>query len=70
MLKPLSNELNDRPTPPDAPSDFLRHLQGRLGLDEQTAAQKLQSWLFTYQPGPTALERALERRERDETVAA
>ncbi len=44
-------------TTPGAP-DFLAHLQQRLGLDELTAAEKLQLWLAAYQPGPAALQRA------------
>lgn len=74
MTKPgqrlLSSELNNQPASADAPTDFLRHLQGRLGLDEPTAAEKLQTWLLSYQPGPTALRRAVGDCECDETVAA
>jgi hypothetical protein len=66
----LSSELNNQPAPADAPTDFLRHLQGRLGLDEPTTAERLQSWLLSYEPGPAALQRASGKRECDETVAA
>lgn len=70
MIKPGQRLLPPQPTPADAPTDFLRHLQGRLGLDEPTAAEKLRSWLLSYQPGPTALRRAVGKCESDETVAA
>ena len=66
----LPSELNNQPAPADAPTDFLRHLQGRLGLDEPTAAEKLQSWLLAYEPGPRALRRAFGETECDDTVAA
>jgi hypothetical protein len=73
MIKPgqrlLTPERNDPPAAADAPTDFLSHLQGRLGLDESTAAKKLQNWLLSYEPGPTALRRAVGD-DCDETVAA
>jgi hypothetical protein len=48
------NGLNGRggPTP-----DFLWHLQQRMGVDELTAAETLQLWMSTYEPGPNALAR-------------
>jgi hypothetical protein len=39
------------------PPDFLWHLQQRMGVDELTAAETLQLWLSSYEPGPTALAR-------------
>jgi hypothetical protein len=37
--------------------DFLWHLQQRMGVDEVTAAETLQLWLSSYEPGPNALAR-------------
>jgi hypothetical protein len=37
--------------------DFLCHLQQRMGVDELTAAETLQLWLSSYEPGPNALAR-------------
>ncbi len=61
---------NDSPAVHDVPADFLGHLQERLGLDGPDAAETLQDWLSTYQPGPMALQRASGGPEWGETVAA
>lgn len=61
------------PQPDDktaAAPDFLAHLQQRLGLDELTAAEKLQLWLAAYQPGPAALQRAGDVAHETKTRAA
>jgi hypothetical protein len=55
--KPLTGPISSH-----LPStDFLSHLQERLGLDEPAAAQRLQHWLHSYEPGPAALARAVGR---------
>ena len=46
------NGLSCGPTP-----DFLWHLQQRMSVDERTAAETLQFWMSTYEPGPNALAR-------------
>ena len=67
---PTTCEHHDQSPAARAPTNFLGHLQERLGVDELTAAERLQVWLLTYEPGPTALQRASGTRPCGETVAA
>ncbi len=65
-----SPQPDDKTTATAAAPDFLAHLQQRLGLDELTAAEKLQLWLAAYQPGPAALQRAGDVAHETKTRAA
>jgi hypothetical protein len=53
------NELADYTPNNDPVPDFLGHLQERLGVDDRSAAARLQFWLTTYEPGPAALAHSL-----------
>lgn len=55
--EPLSfgNELTAGTPNREPAPDFLGHLQERLGVDDRSAAARLQLWLLTYKPGPAAL---------------
>ncbi len=51
------------------PQDFLGHLRERLGIGEDVAVSTLADWISTYQPGPTALKRAVSLAQQHRRAA-
>lgn len=59
----LRNELASGSPSHDPAPNFLGHLQERLGVDDQGAAEWLELLLATYEPGPAALAQSLAQGE-------